>query len=173
MLLRIAEKTSPIVESRRKFSKHGYLFHRISIKWAIFRETGIIGSGKNPKSEFFLLGFKYTLKVCFESKKFLSDFCHELRYPSSMPTLLVSKSSLATIFQFLDMRCNLSGGFPFSEIKQSFFAYKNSFLNFSKFVFCWTSYFWLKKRKQKWKPTINDCDISLKWKKNIINGSIS
>ena len=35
------------------------------------------GSGKNQKSWFFLLGLKYTLRTCFESKKFLAKSCPE------------------------------------------------------------------------------------------------
>ena len=48
------------------------------IKWSFFRETSMDGSGKNKKSWFFLLGLKYTLRTCFESKKFLSKSCPEL-----------------------------------------------------------------------------------------------
>ena len=33
-------------------------------------QPGKIGSGKNKKSGFFLLGFKYTLRTCFESRNF-------------------------------------------------------------------------------------------------------
>ena len=40
------------------------------VKWRIFTQTGKIGSGKNTKSLFFLLGLKYTLRTCFESKIF-------------------------------------------------------------------------------------------------------
>ena len=29
------------------------------VKWPIFSETGKIGTGKNPKSGFFLLGFNF------------------------------------------------------------------------------------------------------------------
>ena len=39
-------------------------------KWPCARNTGRSGSGKNQKSWFFLLGLKYTLRTCFESKKF-------------------------------------------------------------------------------------------------------
>jgi hypothetical protein len=49
------------------------------LKWQFFTETGFAGSGKNPKSEFFLLGLKYTLRTCFDSKKFLSKSCPELK----------------------------------------------------------------------------------------------
>ena len=38
------------------------------IKWPIFTQTGKIEPGKNTKYLFFLLGLKYTLRTCFESK---------------------------------------------------------------------------------------------------------
>ena len=50
----------------------------VSFKWPCARNTGRSGSGKNQKSWFFLLGLKYTLRTCFESKKFLSKSCPEL-----------------------------------------------------------------------------------------------
>ena len=52
--------------------------HGEPIKWPCARNTGRSGSGKNQKSWFFLLGLKYTLRTCFESKKFLSKSCPEL-----------------------------------------------------------------------------------------------
>ena len=42
-------------------------------KWRIFSQPGKIGTGKNTKSLFFLLGLKYTLRTCFESKNFSSN----------------------------------------------------------------------------------------------------
>ena len=48
------------------------------LTWPYARNTGRSGSGKNKKSWFFLLGLKYTLRTCFESKKFLSKSCPEL-----------------------------------------------------------------------------------------------
>ena len=57
----------------------------ISIKWPIFRQTGKIGTGKNTKSLFFLLGWR----TCFESKKFLSNSCPELRYHFFQPAKFV------------------------------------------------------------------------------------
>ena len=39
------------------------------IKWPLFTETGKVGSGKNPKCEFLLLGLKYILRTCFDYKK--------------------------------------------------------------------------------------------------------
>ena len=50
------------------------------LKWPIFTETGKIGSGKNKKMLFFLLGLTYTLKTHFMSKMFSSNSCPELRY---------------------------------------------------------------------------------------------
>ena len=41
-------------------------------------QIGLEESGKNNKSGFFLLGLNYTLRTCFESKKFLSKCCPEL-----------------------------------------------------------------------------------------------
>ena len=37
-----------------------------------------VGNGKNPKSAFFLLGLKYAVTTCFESKKSLPKSCSEL-----------------------------------------------------------------------------------------------
>ena len=42
------------------------------------RQTAKIGSGKNKKSSFFLLGLKITLRTCFESNNFSSNSCPEL-----------------------------------------------------------------------------------------------
>ena len=50
---------------------------RDGFKWRIFSLPGKIGTGKNTKY-FFLLGFKYTLGTCFESKNFLPKSCPEL-----------------------------------------------------------------------------------------------
>ena len=47
-------------------------------KWPIFTQKGKIGTCKNPKSRFFLLGWKYTLRICFESKNFLPKSCPDL-----------------------------------------------------------------------------------------------
>ena len=49
------------------------------IKWRIFSHTSSEGSGKNNKKKiFFLLGLKYTLRTCFESKNFLLKSYPEL-----------------------------------------------------------------------------------------------
>ena len=48
------------------------------IKWRIFSRPSKIGSGKNTKYFFFILGLKYTLRTCFESKNFSSNSCPEL-----------------------------------------------------------------------------------------------
>ena len=57
----------------------GFLpFFRRPFKWKIFSRPGKLGSGRNIKSLFFLLGLKYTFRTCFESKKFLSKSCPEL-----------------------------------------------------------------------------------------------
>ena len=50
----------------------------MTLKWSFARDTGWSGSGKNKKSWFFLLGLKYTLRTCFESKNFSSNSCPEL-----------------------------------------------------------------------------------------------
>ena len=49
----------------------------ILLKWRIGSRTSTEGSGKNEKKNF-LLGFKYTLRTCFESKNFLPKSCREL-----------------------------------------------------------------------------------------------
>ena len=49
-----------------------------AFKWRILTQTSTEGSGKNKKFWFFLLGFKYTLRICFESKNFLPKSCPEL-----------------------------------------------------------------------------------------------
>ena len=54
------------------------LLHMYLLKWRILSQTGKIGSGKNTKFLFFLLGLKYTLRTCFESKNFSSNSCPEL-----------------------------------------------------------------------------------------------
>ena len=48
------------------------------VKWRILSQPTKIGSGKNRKSLFFLLGLKITLRTCFESNNFLSNSCPEL-----------------------------------------------------------------------------------------------
>ena len=48
------------------------------LKWRILSRTGKIGSGKITKYFFLLLGLKYNLRTCFESKNFLSNSCPEL-----------------------------------------------------------------------------------------------
>ena len=55
-----------------------FLTRTISFKWRIFSQPGKIGTGKNTKSLFFLLGLKFTLRTCFESKNFSSNSCPEL-----------------------------------------------------------------------------------------------
>ena len=49
---------------------HGISNQLNKLKWPIFRQADKIGTGKNKKSLFFLLGLKYTLRACFESKGF-------------------------------------------------------------------------------------------------------
>ena len=49
-----------------------------SLKWRILSQTSSEQSGKNKKFLFFLLGLKYTLRTCFESKNFLPKSCPEL-----------------------------------------------------------------------------------------------
>ena len=70
-----------------------------------FSQAGLEGSGKNPKSRFFLLGLKYTLRTCFESKKFLSKSCPELsnQVLSLSNFLVVTSSSAAHFFQLFDI----------------------------------------------------------------------
>ena len=71
---------------RPKFSTFSRFFHskyleiniRIVFKWRNLSQTGKIGSGKNTKYFLFLLGLKYTLRTCFESKIFLSNSFPEL-----------------------------------------------------------------------------------------------
>jgi hypothetical protein len=53
-------------------------FGRQLLKWRILSQPTKIGSGKNKKSLFFLLGLKITLRTCFESSNFLSNSCPEL-----------------------------------------------------------------------------------------------
>ena len=48
------------------------------VKWRILSRPGKIGTGKNTKYIFLLLGLKYTLRTCFESKNFSSNSCPEL-----------------------------------------------------------------------------------------------
>jgi hypothetical protein len=47
-------------------------------KWRIFSQPGKIGTGKNARFLFFLLGLKYTLSTFFESKNVLPNPCPEL-----------------------------------------------------------------------------------------------
>jgi hypothetical protein len=51
---------------------------KISLKWRILSQPTKIGSGKNKKSLFFLLGLKITLRTCFESNNFSSNSYPEL-----------------------------------------------------------------------------------------------
>ena len=73
-----------------------------NLKWRIFIQAGKIGSGENTKSLLFLLDLKYTLRTCFESKKFWSSSCPELRYQVRRYSVcqicqnIVSKSRPAT-----------------------------------------------------------------------------
>ena len=73
-------------------------------KWPIFSQTGKIGTDKNTKYLFFLLGLKYSLSTCFEHKKVLSNSCPELRYQvhhfSVCKISIVSKSGLEFFFFF-------------------------------------------------------------------------
>ena len=48
------------------------------LMWRILSRTSTDQSGKNEKKKFYLLGFKYTLRTCFESKNFLPKSCPEL-----------------------------------------------------------------------------------------------
>ena len=62
-----------------KWADHAALARDLfQMKWRILNQTGEIGSGKNTKFLFFLLGLKYTLRTCFESKNFSSNSCPEL-----------------------------------------------------------------------------------------------
>ena len=76
------------------------------VKWPILSRTSTEQSGKNKKSGFFLLGLKYTLRTCFESKNFLPKSCPELSNQVhtqffSLSNLLVVSKACATIrFQF-------------------------------------------------------------------------
>ena len=51
--------------------------YKVPFKWRNLSQTGKIGSGKNTKKNF-LLGLKYILSTCFESKNFSSNSCPEL-----------------------------------------------------------------------------------------------
>ena len=53
----------------------------LSFRWRIISQPGKKGIGKNTKSLFFLLGLKFTLRTCFESKNFSSNSCPELSNP--------------------------------------------------------------------------------------------
>ena len=55
-----------------------YNARHVRLKWRILSRTSSEQSGKNEIFGFFLLGFKYTLRKCFESKNFLSKSCPEL-----------------------------------------------------------------------------------------------
>ena len=50
----------------------------LRIKWRILSRISSEQSGKNEFFGIFLLGFKYTLRTCFESKNFLPKSCPEL-----------------------------------------------------------------------------------------------
>ena len=64
-------------------------FHRDRQNW----------NWKNPKSVFFLLGLKYTLRTCLESKAFSLDSCHEpIKFVISFQKLLAT-----FVFQFLQV----------------------------------------------------------------------
>ena len=54
------------------------LSKNVLLKWRIFSQSGKIGTDKNTKYLFFLLGLKYTLRTCFEPKNFLSHSSPEL-----------------------------------------------------------------------------------------------
>ena len=56
----------------------GILVVKCKLKWPILSQTSTEGSGKNKRSWFFLSGFKYTLRTCFESINFLPKSCPEL-----------------------------------------------------------------------------------------------
>jgi hypothetical protein len=67
----------------RKFKPTLELMHENPIflyrfKWRILSQPTKIGSGKNKKSLFFLLGLKITLRTCFECNNFSSNSCPEL-----------------------------------------------------------------------------------------------
>ena len=55
-----------------------HIWYPVYLKWRILSQTSREGSGKNIIFWFFLLGFKYTLRTCFESKNFLPKSCPEL-----------------------------------------------------------------------------------------------
>ena len=82
----------------------GFLpFFRRPFKWKIFSRPGKLGSGRNIKSLFFLLGLKYTFRTCFESKKFLPKSC-SLRYSVFQFVKFVSSFRVRvrqTLFNFL------------------------------------------------------------------------
>ena len=50
----------------------------IIIKSRILSRTSTEQSGKNEKKKFYLMGFKFTSRTCFESKNFLPKSCPEL-----------------------------------------------------------------------------------------------
>ena len=89
---------------QKRFSKNylynltlTYLF--IALNCSIFNQTGKIRSGKSAKSLFFLLGLKYTLRTCFESKMFYV-FVKFLSWAVS-PTPPFQPAKFVTLFQKL------------------------------------------------------------------------
>ena len=64
--------------------------------------SGKIGTCKNTKPLFFLLGLKYALRSCFEPKNFLSDSCPELSI--HVFSFSASKFGLTTLIQILDVQ---------------------------------------------------------------------
>ena len=78
----------------------------LQLKWRIFSRTSSEQSGKNKKSWFFLLGLKYTLRTCFESKYFL---------PKSCPVQMICFQLFDILWSSLDKIDN------FGEINKSLF----------------------------------------------------
>ena len=57
------------------FAIIAFIFMLNLSKWRILSQPAKIGSGKNKNSLFFLLVLKITLRTCFESNNFSSNFC--------------------------------------------------------------------------------------------------
>ena len=118
----------------------GFL-HVCQFKWRLLSQPAKIGSGKNKKSSFFLLGLKITLRTCFEYNNFLSNSCPEL----SNQVLSSSEGQIYYIVGYKNGPANsikflTSGGqvwtwwmiFRFREINKSWFWFmaRKDFFNF-------------------------------------------
>ena len=108
-------------ESRTEAKTDSYSNDRIFQKLSMFAENLALLSGefsarqaqrevvKIKKSGFFLLGLKYTLRTCFESKNFLPKFCSELSNQilsfsvCQIYYIVVSSSCTAISFQLFDI----------------------------------------------------------------------